>query len=84
MTPRLRPFERDAILFLLRHLVVGLVAALAFAALILALDVGGLRRLLVADGDGWLYLALLLFGLAITFGSLAMGVSVMTLGQERD
>lgn len=80
----LRPFERDAILFLVRHLVIGLIAAVGFAALILALDLGGLRRLTVADEDGWLYLALLLFGLAVTFGSLAMGVSVMGLGRERD
>ena len=80
----LRPFERDAIRFLLRHLAVGLVAALAFGTLILVADVGGIRRLAWASEDGWLFVVLLFFGLSITFGSIAMGVSIMSLGRERD
>lgn len=76
--------EKAAIRFLLRHLLVGLGAAAVFGGLLVAADVGGLRRLAAADEQGWLYLALLFFGLAVTFGSAAMGVSVMNLGRERD
>jgi len=80
----LKPFERHAIAFLLRHLAAGLGGALLFAALILAADLGGLRTLAWHDPQGWLYLMLLFFGLAVTFGSLAMGVAIMSLGEERD
>jgi len=81
---RLRPFERHAILFLLRHLAVGLGGAVLFAALILLADLGGLRSLAWRDPQGWLYLGLLFFGLVVTFGSVAMGVAIMGLGEERD
>ena len=84
------PMRRDgradmtAVRFLVRHLVVGLGAAVLFGGLLVLADVGGLRRLAAADESGWLYLALLFFGLSVTFGSAAMGVSVMNLGRERD
>lgn len=81
---RLKPFERHAVLFLLRHLAIGLGSAALFALLILAVDLGGLRSLAWRDPQGWLYLALLFFGLVVTFGSLAMGAAVMGLGEERD
>ena len=44
----------------------------------------GLRGLMLADEMGWLALVLLFFGLTITFGSVAMGVGIMSLGRERD
>jgi hypothetical protein len=34
--------------------------------------------------DGLLALFLLFFGLAVSFGSVAMGVGVMALGRDRD
>lgn len=73
-----------ALRFLVRHAVLGTAAAFAFGGLLIAADVGGLRRMAGADESGWLYLVLLLFGLAVTFGSVAMGISVMSLGRERD
>ncbi len=76
--------DMTAVRFLVRHAVVGIAAALVFSALLFFGDVGGLRRLANADESGWLYLALLFFGLAVTFGSAAMGFSVMGLGRERD
>ena len=79
-----RHSDMTAVRFLARHAVVGLLAALVFGGLLIAADIGGLRRLAVADESGWLYLALLFFGLAVTFGSAAMGISVMSLGRERD
>ncbi|RMD64582.1 MAG: hypothetical protein D6826_02080 [Alphaproteobacteria bacterium] len=81
---RLHPHESRALGYLLRHLIVGLAAAMVFEVLILATDLGGLRQLMWASEERWLLAALLLFGLSITFGSLAMGISIMVLGRERD
>ena len=84
--PHLKKTRQDmtAVRFLLRHAVLGIAAALVFGGLLVASDLGGLRTLAGADESGWLYLVLLFFGLAVTFGSAAMGISVMSLGRERD
>ena len=69
---------------LLRLLAINLAAGFAAARLmlggLLALDPLNLRALVLADGTA---LALLLFGLTVTFGSAAMGSAVMMLGNER-
>ena len=69
---------------LLRLLAINLAAGFAAALLmlggLLALDPLNLRALVLADGTA---LALLLFGLTVTFGSAAMGSAVMMLGNER-
>lgn len=74
--------------FLLGHAGIGIAAGWLFVASIVALDIGGLRGLLMAGADGALALALLLFGTSITFGSAAMGAAIMGLGappvQPRD
>jgi len=68
---------------LLRLLAINLAAGFAAALLmlggLLALDPLNLRALVLADGTA---LALLLFGLTVTFGSAAMGSAVMMLGSE--
>jgi hypothetical protein len=69
--------------FLLHHLVYGLVGAAVFAGGALATDLGGLRTLVWNAPEGPLAMALLLFGLAVTFGSVAMGVAVMRHGPPR-
>jgi hypothetical protein len=76
--------DMTAVRFLAQHLAVGLGAAALFGGLLILADIGGLRQLAMADENGWLYILLLFFGLAVTFGSAAMGVSVMNLGRERD
>jgi hypothetical protein len=77
-------YYRPFVGFLLRHLLAGTVGAMAFGGLILWRDVAGLRTLIDASPDGILYLLMLFFGLWITFGSIAMAVGVMQLGEERD
>jgi len=62
------------------NLAAGFAAALLMLAGLLALNPMNLRGLILADGTA---LALLLFGLAVTFGSAAMGSAVMMLGSER-
>ncbi len=75
--------ERTAIVFLLRHLLVGIVGALLFGGLVLLFDIAHLRSLATESRDGLLTLVLFFFGLAVTFGSRAMAIGVM--GQaERD
>lgn len=69
---------------LLRLLAINLAIGVCVAALmlggLLALNPGGLRDLILADREGGAALGLLLFGLVITFGSVAMGSAIMALG----
>ncbi len=62
------------------NLAAGFAAALLMLAGLLTLNPLNLRELVLADGTA---LALLLFGLLVTFGSAAMGSAVMMLGSER-
>ena len=80
MTPK----ERDALLFLAKHLAAGLAAGLSFCGAMLAFDVGGLRSLLVAADSVGIGLYLFIGSICITFGSVAMGVGIMGLGDHRD
>ncbi|MBB4265085.1 hypothetical protein [Roseospira visakhapatnamensis] len=79
----LQPQERHAVLFMLRHLAYGLTGALTFGVSLLGLDVGGIGTLVLASDQWALNLALLFAGLFITFGSVAMGVGVMSLAEDR-
>lgn len=73
---------------LLRLLAINLAAGAGLAALLLggllALDPHGLRGLILADREPATAIALLLFGLFITFGSAAMGTAIMALGPLAD
>ena len=55
-----------------------------FEALLVFTDSFGLKALVLEGEDGPLAGILLFFGLFITFGSVAMGVAVWQLGEERD
>jgi hypothetical protein len=69
---------------LIRLLAINLMAGIGVAVLIfgglLALNPGNLRGLILADRASGTALALLLFGLTVTFGSAAMGSAIMALG----
>ncbi|HYH38831.1 MAG TPA: hypothetical protein VD860_11465 [Azospirillum sp.] len=80
MTPK----ERSAILFLVKHLAAGVTAGLVFCAAMLGFDVGSLRTLLVAADSVGVGLYLFVGSICITFGSVAMGVGIMGLGDHRD
>ncbi len=80
--PKLKPFERDALGYLLRHLALGLLGSAVFGGLILWTDFAGIRSLAMAEEDGWLALGLLFFGLFVTFGSVTLGVAIMGYGQR--
>lgn len=80
----LQRHERQLLGFLASHLFIGLAAAILFEALLIFTDSFGLKTMVLEGEDGALAAALLFFGLFITFGSVAMGVAVWQLGQERD
>jgi hypothetical protein len=65
------------------NLAAGIAAALLMLGGLLALNPGNLRDLIFAEHVDLTALGLLLFGLVITFGSVAMGSAVMMLGRER-
>jgi hypothetical protein len=66
--------------FLVGHALIGIAVGVLFVAAILALDIAGLKGLILRGADGALALGLLLFGVSVTFGSAAMGAAVMGLG----
>jgi hypothetical protein len=75
------PVHRQSLFRLLAiNLAIGVGAAVLMLGGLIALNPGGLRDLMLADRDGGIAVALLLFGLVITFGSVAMGTAIMALG----
>jgi len=77
--------DKTALRFVLRHLGMGLVAGSLFGIAILVSDLAGLRSLALASEAPWLVIALLFFGLFITFGSVSLAANLMLLGRgERD
>ena len=80
----LKPFEREAIGYLLRHLALGLLGSVVFGSLILWTDFAGIRSLALAEEGGWLALGLLFFGLFVTFGSLTLGAAIMGFGPRSE
>jgi len=82
-----RPPARLASEPLFRLLAINLAAGIAFAVIVvgglLALDLGGLRRLVLADQSPGIAIGLLLFGFVLTFGSWVMGTAIMMIGRGR-
>ena len=76
--------HRRFLVFLLQHLAYGTVGGVVFGLLILVFDIAGLWTMIAQSPDRELSLALLFFGLFVTFGSIGMAVGVMQLGEERD
>jgi hypothetical protein len=72
--------------YVVRHFLLpglaGVLAGLVCVGALLALDMGGLRTLILAGRDGWVALPLLGVGFGVTFGSAAIGASVMAIGQD--
>lgn len=67
------PFIR----FLLVNAAIGFAAAIVFVAGLIALDVNGLRTLMLASDVGWIALLVLVFFTGLTFASAQVGIAVM-------
>ncbi|TAN58069.1 MAG: hypothetical protein EPN20_16785 [Magnetospirillum sp.] len=79
------PTEKEPLKFLAKHLFFGVVAAITFGVLVLATDLSHIRTMLMESGNPYPVVALMFFGLIITFGSVAMGVGIMSLaGDDED
>ena len=68
--------------FILRHAAYGVVIALAFVAMLLIFDVGGLWHLVTHTAEGPIAVLMLVVFCTITFGSAQIGYKIMTLGEE--
>lgn len=81
--------DKAMIRFLLRHCAAGVLIGWGILAAILVTDTANMATLLTGAGPSgadiaWVPAALLAFGFAITFGSLAMGTAVFMLPSGRD
>jgi hypothetical protein len=84
MIKRLRDILREPLYrLLLINLATGLtVASFLFGGLLL-INPAHLRDLILSDSSPGIASFLLLFGLAVTFGSAAMGTAIMAIGARR-
>ncbi|MBP2292449.1 hypothetical protein [Azospirillum rugosum] len=78
----MKPFEKAAILFLLKHLLSGAAGAVVLGTGLLVLDVANLATLMGSSDHGIIAAVMLYAGLIVTFGSVAMGIGVMTLNED--
>lgn len=70
--------------FLLRHALIGAIAAISFVALLLWFNVMNLWHLVTHSEAGILALGVMTVFFIITFASVQMGIAVMALGEEDD
>ncbi len=78
----MKPFEKAAILFLLKHLLSGVAGAVVLGTGLLLFDVANLATLIWTSDHGLVAGVMLYMGLIVTFGSVAMGIGVMTLNED--
>lgn len=78
----MKPFEKEAVFFLLNHLLSGMAGAVVLGVGLLLCDVANLRTLMLASESGLVACFLLFASLMITFGSVAMGIGIMSIGLE--
>jgi len=82
----MQQFEKSFVKFLLKHLIGGASGGIVLGTGLLVLDIASLRTLVGQSEDGLIAVFLLFFGLVMTFGSVAVGVGIMTMNGfiERD
>lgn len=78
----LQPFERSALLFMLRHLLIGAACGISFGLLLMVQDWGGLYTLIRTADLSWLWFFMLFFALILTFGGIGMAIGVMSEGED--
>lgn len=70
--------------FLLRHLIIGVVTGWIILGVFITLDIASLRSLALSTGAGAIVFPLLFAFFAITFGSAAMGIGIMSINDDDD
>lgn len=66
------------------HCALGAILGCLFAALMIIVNVGGLRDLLEASDQPYLPLVMLYIMCALTFASIVMGIAVMSMANKAD
>jgi len=74
----------DHIKFILRHAGVGVLVALTFTGLILYFNVANIWHLVTHTAEGPIALAVFVVLCSITFGSVQIGLRIMSMGQDDD
>ncbi|WP_142849303.1 hypothetical protein [Telmatospirillum sp. J64-1] len=74
--------EKTMLIFLLKHLAYGLTGGLIFGLALLYYDIAQIRSLALRSDNPFLVIGLLFFGLFVTFGSVGMGVGIMSQGKD--
>lgn len=80
----LRPTERRAIGFLLRHLAYGVAGGFSFGLGLLYYDIANLRTLALNSESPALAIGLLFFGLFITWGGAGMGIGIISQAEDEN
>jgi hypothetical protein len=75
---------QTTLLFLLKHMLTGMLGGFFFGGLFLYYDINGLWSIISTSSDKWLAIIMMFSGLALTFGSIGMGWGIFSLAQERD
>lgn len=78
----MKTFEKEALLFLLKHLLSGVAGAVVLGTGILLFDVAHIATLIRGSDYGIVAAILLYSGLIVTFGSVAMGIGIMTMNDD--
>jgi len=78
----MKPFEKEAVYFLLNQLFSGMAGAVVVGVGLLVCDVANLRTLVLASENGFIASFLLFAGLMITFGSVGMATGIMSISLE--
>lgn len=81
---RHRNRQSETVRYVLLPGLAGSLAGLIAAVGLVVLDVGSLGTLVLSQGGGWVGGLLLAAGFVITFGSAAIGGSIMSIGQDDD
>ncbi|WP_249209241.1 hypothetical protein [Magnetospirillum sulfuroxidans] len=76
--------EKEALKFLGTHLFYGLSAGATFGSMVLATNMGNIWTLATQSSHPITVLVLFFFGLFVTFGSVGMGVGIMSLARDDD
>ena len=76
--------EKEALKFLGVHLLYGLVAGATFGVAVLATNMGNIWTLARDSNHTGTVLSLFFFGLFVTFGSVGMGVGIMSMARDDD
>lgn len=74
--------EKQALKFLATHLCYGLAAGATFGIMVLATNMGNIWTLARESNHTVTVIALFFFGLFVTFGSVGMGVGIMSLDRD--